>query len=369
MYALWEHLHANPEVSWEEKETSAYLIKFFEDHGFRPVPFPSIPGFYVDVGNGSPKIGLRADMDALLQEVNGQLQPNHSCGHDAHMAIVTAVMLRLKKIESKLPGTVRAIFQPAEELGNGSVKVVEAGCVDDLDYLFGIHLRPQNELPYPHCAPGIQHGGCVFIKGKINGADHHGARPHEGVNAIEVGHAIQQQIKDIHTSPLVPASIKMTNFHAGTENLNIIPGKATFGLDVRAQSNTVMDDIKKKLTKIFTHLEQIYDVPIDIEFVDDVPAAIIHPEAEQIMGQAIIKVLGNDNFAPAIETSGSDDFHFYTLLRPDTKATMLALGADVKPGLHHPNMTFKKEAMENGVEILTTACLLSLERNGEKRNN
>lgn len=69
----------------------------FEDHGFRPVPFASIPGFYVDVGNGSPKIGLRADMDALLQEVNGQLQPNHSCGHDAHMAIVTAVMLRLKK--------------------------------------------------------------------------------------------------------------------------------------------------------------------------------------------------------------------------------------------------------------------------------
>ncbi|MEI3614795.1 M20/M25/M40 family metallo-hydrolase [Pseudogracilibacillus sp. SO30301A] len=143
------------------------------------------------------------------------------------MRIVTGTMVTLKKKENCLNGTVRVIFQPAEELGNGAVKVVKTGIVDDLDYLFGVHVRPKNEIQYPACAAGIQHGACVFVKGKILGEDHHGARPHEGINAIEVGSLILQQLQQIHISPYIPASIKMTNFHAGTDSLNVIPGEAS----------------------------------------------------------------------------------------------------------------------------------------------
>lgn len=357
LQALWQHLHENAEVSLKEVNTSNYLMNHFKNAGFQPVAFQFIPGFYVEVGNGQPKIGLRADMDALLQEVNGKLQANHSCGHDAHMTIVTGVMHRLKGMEDQLKGTVRAIFQPAEEQGNGAVRVVNEGVVDDLDYLFGVHVRPYSEIAFPDCAPGIQHGACLFVKGKIKGVDHHGARPHEGVNAVEVGTAIVQQLQHIHTAPQIPATIKMTNFHAGNDNLNIIPGEATFGLDVRAQTNDVMDKMKEKIQTICSHLSSIYDVSIEISLDDDVPAAIINQEAEDIMHHAIVESLGKQHTQPTIITPGSDDFHYYTLMRPNIKATMLALGADVTPGLHHPQMTFNKEAIENGINILVEACI------------
>lgn len=360
---LWKYLHAHPETSWKETETTAYLMDLFNQNGFQPIAFKKVPGFYVDIGEGKPRIGLRADMDALLQEVNGKLQANHSCGHDAHMTIVTGTMLRLKEKMASKSGTVRAIFQPAEELGNGAVSVVEEGIVDDLDYLFGVHVRPKSEIPFPTSAASLQHGACVFVKGKIKGFDHHGARPHEGVNAIEVGGALMQQLQLIHTPPHVPASVKVTNFHGGTENLNIIPGEATFGLDVRAQTNEVMKYLKEKITRICQSLSELYGVVIDFSFEDDVPAAIIDPEAEEALYTSILQCLGKEHTQKKIRTPGSDDFHFYTLLRPQIKATMLALGADVTPGLHHPAMTFNTDALENGVNILTSACLTVMEKN------
>lgn len=358
---LWNDLHEIPEISWQEKKTTAYLIDYFKKAGFEPKAFEEFPGFYVDIGEGRPIVGLRADIDAVYQEVNGRLQAIHSCGHDAHMTIVTGTMFMLKEKENQLNGTVRAIFQPAEELGNGAVKVVETRIVDDLDYLFGVHVRPKNEIQFPSCAAGLQHGACAFVKGKIIGADHHGARPHEGVNAIEVGSAILEHLKHIHTSPFVPASIKMTKFHAGTDALNVIPGEASFGLDLRAQTNEVLDELKTKLEKILKTLEEMYNIQITYEFFDEVPAAVINDEAEHILYEAISHQLGKENAQKRIITSGSDDFHFYTLLRPHVKATMLALGADVQPGLHAPNMTFNKDALMNGVKILKTACELILQ--------
>lgn len=355
--ALWNHLHANPETSMNEVETTAYLMNYFQEAGFRPVAFQSIPGFYVEIGSGHPKIGLRADMDALWQEVDGEMRANHSCGHDAHMTIVTGAMHQLKQQEGQLKGTIRAIFQPAEEKDNGAVSVVKEGIVDDLDYLFGVHVRPANEIAFPSCAPGLQHGACLFIKGKIEGTDHHGARPHEGVNAIEVGMALAQQLQHIHVSPQTPASIKLTNFQAGTDNLNIIPGRASFGIDVRAQTNDVMHDIKEKVEMICDQLSKIYNVPITYTYADDVPAAVIDNEAERLLHHAIVHVLGENNVQRTIMTPGSDDFHYYTVLRPSLKASMLALGADVVPGLHHPNMTFDHRAIQNGIDILVNACL------------
>lgn len=361
LLSVWNDLHEIPEVSWQEKKTTQYLLHFFEKQGLKPIPFKDFPGFYVDIGKGKPMIGLRADIDAVYQEVDGTLRANHSCGHDAHMTIVTGVMLALKEKENSLKGTVRAIFQPAEELGNGAVKVVETGIVDELDYLFGVHVRPKTEIPFPQCAAGIQHGACTFVRGKIIGADHHGARPHEGVNAIEVGSAIMEHLKHIHLSPFIPSSIKMTKFHAGTDSLNVIPGEASFGLDVRAQTNDGLLELKKKTEKIFIAIQELYDVNIEYEFFDEVPAAVIHEEAEQVLYEAISDLLGRENAKKRIVTSGSDDFHFYTLLRPHIKATMLALGADVEPGLHAPNMTFNKNALMNGVKILTTTCDLLLQ--------
>src|SRR5699024_1642372 len=100
---------------------------------------------------------------------------------------------------------------------------------------------------------------------------------------------------------------------------------------------------------------------------DEVPAAVIHPEAEEKMNQAIMEVLGKEQTTPAILTSGSDDFHFYTLLKPHIKATMLALGADVTHALHHPDMTVNHDALEHGAAVLMEACRSVLRSYGKEK--
>lgn len=358
---VFTHLHEHAEVSWKEVETTNYLVDLFEKSGFEPKRFEHCTGFAVEIGSGKPVIGLRADMDALWQEVNGEMKANHSCGHDAHMTIVTGVMHRLKEQIQPGMGTIRALFQPAEELGNGALSVVAEGVADDLDYLYGVHLRPHDEISFPHCAPGIQHGACVFVKGKIVGDDMHGARPHQGVNAIEIITAIQQQLTMIHLDPHIAATIKFTNVQAGTDNLNIIPGHATFGLDVRAETNAAMSLLKERFQRIVESMSELYEREIKIEFVDDVPAAEVGEVARDLLHDSIEQVLGESPL-PVIITPGADDFHFYTIERPKIQATMLALGADVAPGLHHPLMTFNHGAIENGIAILTDVVLRTLKQ-------
>lgn len=354
MQQLYEALHEHAEVSFEEWNTTKFLVEWFTERGFSPKPFGSIPGFTVEIGSGQPVIALRADLDALYQEVNGEMKANHSCGHDAHMTIVSHVLLALQHDVFK--GTVRAIFQPAEELGSGAEEVVKLGVADDVDYLYGIHVRPKNEIEYPHCAPAIQHGACQFLTGTIRGRDHHGARPHEGVNAIELIGALQNSFSLLHTSPKVPSSIKLTHVQAGGDNLNIIPGIATFGIDARAATNEVMAELVAHTERTLDSLSALYDVPIDYEWLDPTPAAVISKEAESILRESIEHAT-NVPATPRLVTAGSDDFHFYTLRRPHIRATMLALGADVTPGLHAPDMTFNHDAMPLAVSILKEAVL------------
>lgn len=363
---LFNHLHTHAEVSWEEVETTNFLVDVFKKAGFSPKRFKNIPGFSVEIGEGSPKIGLRADMDALMQEVDGVEQANHSCGHDAHMTIITGVMHQLKEM-GNLGGTIRGIFQPAEELGNGSLSVVKEGVIDDLDYFYGVHLRPHDEISFPNCAPSLSHGSCLFGKGTIKGLDHHGARPHQGVNAIEVASLMNHHFGLMHTDPHIAATVKMTNIQAGTNNYNIIPGSATFGLDLRAQENRIMDQLKGKVESTCIQLSKQFDIPIDVEWFDLVPAATINEEAEKLLAASISNVLQKPAL-PRIITPGADDFHFYTIERPHLKATMLALGADVTPGLHDPYMTFNHDCIENGIQILTDVCLRTIKKyHGEEQ--
>ncbi|SDI71773.1 amidohydrolase [Natribacillus halophilus] len=351
---IFEHLHAHPEISWEEHNTTAYIKNLLEEYGCEVKTFDSIPGLVTDIGEGRPVVALRADIDAVWQEVNGTFQANHSCGHDAHMTIAIGVIRNLLEEGPPHTGTFRFIFQPAEEKGTGAATLVDQGVVDDVDVLYGMHLRPNEELANGHFAPAIQHGAAKFLQGTIRGDDAHGARPHLNTNAIQVGMDIAQQLNNIHINPMIPHSAKMTTFHAGGKSPNIIPGNADFSIDLRAQTNEVMQELMDKIKKLTHALATYHHVDIELEVGADVPAAVIDPEAKAVMQAAISENVGNDKRAPTITTTGGDDFHFYTIKRPDLKATMLAIGCDLKPGLHHPQMTFDRDAIPTTIEILTT---------------
>ncbi|GGB61623.1 amidohydrolase [Virgibacillus dakarensis] len=359
---VFAHLHQNPEISWEEQKTTTYIKQLFENRDCRITTFDDTTGLIIDIGQGEPVVALRADMDALWQEVDGVFQANHSCGHDAHMTIAIGSLFYLLENAYPKQGTFRFIFQPAEEKGNGALSLVEKGVVDDVDFLYGMHLRPIQELRHGYFAPAIRHGAARFAEGTIHGEDAHGARPHLNVNAIQVGSELFQHLNNIQIDPMIPHSVKMTTFHAGGKSPNIIPGNATFSLDIRAQTNEVMDLLIDKVNRITMMLANLHDVTINLKIGDSVAAAVTNDEAQAIMQQAIVDCVGKDNLAPAITTTGGDDFHFYTIKRPALKATMLAIGCDLEPGLHHPDMTFKHECIPQAVEIVTNALVKTVEK-------
>ncbi|MFD1040553.1 M20 peptidase aminoacylase family protein [Virgibacillus byunsanensis] len=359
---IFRHLHEHPEISWEEYETTQYIKNLFEEYACRVSTFKNSTGLVVEVGQGKPVVGLRADIDALWQEVNGTFQGNHSCGHDSHMTIAIGSLLTLLEGGHPDNGTFRFIFQPAEEKGNGALTLVEEGIIDDVDFLYGMHLRPIQELQHEQFAPAIQHGAARFLEGTIRGEDAHGARPHLNANAIQVGSEFFQHINSIHIDPMIPHSVKMTSFQAGGKNANIIPGSATFSLDLRAQTNEAMDDLMAKVERISNMLADYHEVKVDLKMSANVAAAVINDEASSIMREAIIECVGEEKLEPMITTTGGDDFHFYTIKRPNVKATMLAIGCNLQPGLHHPDMTFNHDAIPPAVEIVTDALIKTVKK-------
>lgn len=352
MAETFQHLHTHPETSWQEEKTSIYIKGQLEKLNFRVRTFVDCPGVIAEWGKGSPVIGLRADMDALFQEVQGKECANHSCGHDAHMTMVLGVARLLNQLKPNIKGTVRLIFQPAEERGEGALKMVEKGVADDLDYLYGVHLRPQKELENGKASASIRHGAAAFLIGEIDGEDAHGARPYLGVSAITVGMDLAQHINGIRLSTFQPYSIKMTHFNTIGQNPNIIAGKANFSLDLRAQTNAVMGELIKKATRVASKLESFHGAKIKLKKNAAIAAAEVDEEAEHLMSEAITDVLGKRKMLMHLVTSGGDDFHFYTKERPHIKATMLGLGCGLEPGLHHPDMHFDHEAMVTGIHIL-----------------
>ena len=359
---VFTHLHEHPEISWQEVETTKYLQQLLENEGFHVTTFEDSTGLVVTLGTGKHCVALRSDIDALWQEVDGVYQANHSCGHDAHMTMAVGTLLVLKRLGIPKEGRLKVIFQPAEEKGTGALSFVEKGVVDDVDYLYGVHLRPIQELGDGYSTPAILHGSAKMVTGSITGTDAHGARPHLGQNAIEVMAQLVQAINTIHVDPMVPHSVKMTMFQAGGESANIIPGNAVFSLDIRAQTNEVMEKLMSQVEKMISTVAEMFEVQINFEIKSEIAAAQVDGTAVEIMARAIAETVGEQSLVPPIVTPGGEDFHYYTLKRPAIKATMLGLGCDLSPGLHHPNMTFNHDSILTGIEILARAVNRTFEQ-------
>ena len=345
------HFHANPEISWKEVETTKKIAEILTEMNVQHRTFDDVTGVVAEIGTGDRIIAVRADIDALWQEVDGVFRANHSCGHDANMSMVLGALSYLQ--ERQVGSRIRFIFQPAEEKGNGAKSMIERGAIDGVSHLFGVHLRPQEETPFGKISPAIHHGAALFLEGKVIGADAHGARPQQGKNALDPIFAIAQFLKTIHFSPYEAYSAKLTKVQAGGESLNIIPGNALFAIDTRAQSNSVLNELKERIDAGIHSIAQLYGVQIELNWSDYTPAAEVSEEAASIAKEAIVEALGEEALAPAIITSGSDDFHFYTIHNPELKAAMIGVGADLGPGLHHPNMTFNRDALDMGAKVLT----------------
>lgn len=170
--AIRRHLHRNPELSGEEKETTAAIRSWLEEEGVRLADeYKLRTGLVAEVGQGSgPVVALRADIDALPIQEETKLEfasqiagRMHACGHDAHTAILIGAARLLRQRESSLPGKVRLIFQPSEEKATGARQVIQSGALADVQAIFGLHNKPDLRVG----TVGIREGALMAAKGWI----------------------------------------------------------------------------------------------------------------------------------------------------------------------------------------------------------
>nr|WP_228548284.1 amidohydrolase [Sporosarcina obsidiansis] len=353
----YQELHKLAEPSWEEQKTSRYLQEKLSAAGLQVKTYTGHYGFIAEIaGKKEGVIALRADMDALVQEVDGTVKANHSCGHDGHSTMALYSALALQDSKFSLQHTIRFIFQPAEEKAEGALQMMEEGVLEDVLFLGGVHVRPHTEVPFGKSAPVILHGSSATLTGVITGTPAHAARPEEGNNPIEAASLLIQSLKQIRLPGNKKYSIKMTELHAG-ETSNSIPASARFTLDIRAEANETMDALLSKARHIIDSTAKLTETNITCKEEGYSPAATKNDQAVHLAQHAIGSILGKENVAAPCISQGAEDFHFYTWKTPHIPATMIGLGCDLKPGLHHPQMTFNTDALIYGTKILTQLLL------------
>lgn len=353
---VYAALHAMPEVGFAEHRTAAYLAEAMRAAGYAVATGVGGTGVVAtrDGAAPGPVVGLRADMDALPFVIDGKAENRHACGHDAHAAMVVTAAEILAR-EPLQRGRLKILFQPAEEVLTGALAVIDAGAADDLDMLFGIHLRPIQEARLGQATPALCHGASYVVDALIRGAPAHGARPHLGINAIDAAAAVVGAVNAIRLNPAEAWSVKTTRLQAGGAAANNIPDRAEMVFDLRAQTNTLMEELLAKLKTAVSCAAAASGATAEVTVRGGVPAADYAPEMVETAREAIRAVLGDAGVLAPIVTPGGEDFHFYGQKLPRLCPGYIGLGCDLTPGLHHPEMRFEAGALPGGVEILVEA--------------
>jgi len=353
----YEQLHALPEWGLEEYKTSAYIKEWLRDADI-PVRELTATGLVAElVGDEpGPVVGLRVDIDALpFKNEAGETYYVHACGHDAHTAMGLWVLRVLKELNLVKRGQVRVIFQPAEERLVGARNMIAAGAATGLDELYGVHIRPIQEARLGQAAPALWQGGSTVAELTVTGRAAHGARPHLGVNAIDGATLAIMAINSIWANPTQQWSAKVTKITGGGVASNIIPDRAIFTVDMRAETDSVMDEIIGKVRVAGEGGALAVGGKAEMNILGAVPAAQYDQELIDNLAVAITEVLGPEGLIPPIKSPGSDDFHEFKKADPRLKAAFLALGADATPGLHDPQMRLATDSLLIGTRILVFA--------------
>ncbi len=351
-----------PEPALQEVKTSAYLAGKLCSFGLEVrqglggstaligvVP-ARVPG---------PVVMLRADMDALpYQDSCGNTFMRHTCGHDAHAAMVLACGREVHEAGGLPAGELRLLFQPAEETMQGAKAVISTGLLEDVDALVGIHLRPKEEAEL-HCAtPALCHGAVCSLVLNIRGRCAHGARPYLGINPIDATALAITAVNAIHMPEGFSHSVKATQISSLGEARNSIPECVIVCFDLRAATNRGMQALLEKTRAAAASAAAAVGAMCEEKSAEGSDAAEYDPLLVELANEAIVKVLGKA--MPPLHTSGGEDFHFYHTLA-GRRTVYIGLGAGMKKGLHASDMTFDPVALKEGAEILKQlACGIAL---------
>jgi len=398
--SLFQHLHANPELSMQEFKTSDRLARELQQLGFKVTREIGKTGLAATLKNGDgPILLVRADMDGLpVQEKSGlgyastKRQVNlegkdmpvmHACGHDMHVTTLVGVARRMVELKDQWSGTLLLVGQPAEEALGGAKAMVADGLYERVarpDFALALHVivkYPAGKIAF---SDGLMYSSADTVRINVRTRATHGASPHLGNDPVVIGSQIVLALQNIVTreiNPIEPALITVGAFNAGTAP-NVITDQARLDITVRANSEATRAKLLKSIERVAINTARAAGVPEDL-----LPEVIVSPDGAptttndaalaQRVRTAMERGMGADAFVDWHQTDmGAEDFPDMVNVTPPIPSVYFEIGGTAPERLasgdwsDHHSPLFRIEPAESikaGVEAMTLAALELLRKN------
>ena len=375
LLAIRRHLHAHPELSGNEHQTAALVAGELRKLGWRVQEGVGRTGVLAELGSsGGPVVALRVDMDALpVEERTGLPYASlhqglmHACGHDIHTTVGLGVARILAPLAEQLGGTVRLLFQPAEETAQGAAWMVADGAMQGVDALFGVHVFPSLSVG----TIGVRSGSLTAAAGELEvevlGEGGHGARPHQSTDAIWIAARVVSGLQEAisrRLDALHPVVVSFGRIEGG-KAFNVIADHVRLLGTVRCLDLELHSQLPGWIEETVQAICKGYGGEARVSYRCISPPVHNDPELTQLLADEAVELLGRPQVEWLEQPSlGAEDF---AELQRDTPSTMFRLGVAGPKGctpLHSNTFAADEAAVGVGVEVLSASLLRWLERAG-----
>ncbi|WP_404802126.1 M20 metallopeptidase family protein [Bifidobacterium pseudolongum] len=365
LIAIRRHLHAHPERSFHETETSAYLERVLRDRGIDVLANPMETGVVAQItgAHAGPTVALRADIDGLpIHEDSGldfaSVTPGvmHGCGHDLHMASLLGAVFWLSAHRELIGGTVRIIFQPAEELGLGARAVIDAGLIDGVKAIIGTHNNPNYAPGTLAAGTAPMMAGCVRFGVTLHAQGTHAGYPHKGTGPLEAMAAMIMGLQTIvsrNVTPFHPLVVSVTEVHGG-DVWNVVPAEAGFQGTVRYFHREDGDMAAERFRTIVEQTAAAYGIGASVDWDDFQDPLVSDP---LLIEPVCAHIPQYASLAPIIPSMAGEDFAEYAKV---TRPVFAFVGSNGTPGCadwHSPRFVGFDETVRTGADFYANAAL------------
>jgi amidohydrolase len=369
MTELRRHFHMHPEPGWQEHETATLVRSTLERFRIPYTPIPPTGTVAILEGEQPGRtVALRADMDALpIEEKSGQpyISQNkgfsHACGHDAHTAMLLGAAGVLSGMRHRIKGSIKLIFQPAEEIFGGALSIIAGGAMKGVDAVFGMHILGALPSGTAAVSAGAVMAAASHFRLTVTGPGGHGGMPHEGVDAILAASAVIMNLQAIASREIDPLETGVVSVGrvAGGTAYNVLASRVEMEGTTRSFSEKVDAALEEKIGRISRNTARAYGAEASLTYTRSVPPTVNDLPLTALAEKAIDAVCGSEGRRSFSPVTGAEDFAFY--LREVPGLFLFLGGGNKKKGLcfvqHHPSFDIDEDALEIGAALYARLAL------------